>query len=1215
MRKKQQSIKNSKAGNRETMENDTVSKNMINREKPNIPRSAQEHEVLEFSDTSLELSLKQGETAEGSFTVYAPEGTLAEGWIASSQMQMECLAEEFIGTKEEIPYRVHAEEMEPGDVLEGAFYIITNYGEYELPYRVEIESDEIASSMGNIKNMFHFANLAKENWEEAVKIFYSSQFRKLFTEGLDRQYYSAYKGLSAVPGNEQNMEEFLLEINKKQRVEFLSEKTEILVEDTEGVQRHEIVITRNGWGYTYLELEADGDFLRTEKKKVSEYDFLGNTFRLVFYIDSGKLHAGRNFGGIHIFNSYTDITIPVTVVCNEGKKNSYGIRKEKKQLIVQLVDSYCSFRGKKISSRIWLGETEKLVDRLSELDSKDIQVGLFKAQLLITQERFGEAKWQMERVKAVIDKEECPPAVWCYYLYLTTLYMEEDSYVDEIAERVSQIYKANQGSWRIAWLMLHLSEEYNRSPARRWGFLEEQFKRGCTSPAFYIEAWRLLEINPTFLTKMGDFELQILNFAVKRGFLSKDIIVQIRYQVQKMKGFSKRALFILKECYSKFHDDETLQAICTLLIKGNQTGSACFPWYSLGVEQELRITKLYEYYMMSLPEDYEGEIPKMVLMYFAYQSELDYKKNAFLYAYIYKRRKEHPEYYIKFCGQIENFVLYQLKMGRINKELAYLYKNLLTGNLMNEERAKQLVTLLFTHMISTENRKIRQIVVSYALSSREYKFPVSEGSAAVPLYGEDYKVLLEDGEGNRYTVSVPFRMERMMNQKKMLQMAMPFVKEHQGLDIYMCECNRSFMEIRDENVLQFSRIAVSSDIEPERKNEVCLKLIHYYFENDCLKELEDYLKGLEPEGMSRKERSEVIRFMVARGLYDKAFEWVKRFGIAGMDVKTLMRMSSRLISRDGFMEDRHMTYVIYHAFRKGKYDGNLISYLVYFYKGMLWQLREIWKAASAFEVDTYEICERILVQMMFSGSFAGERAEIFKEYVSGGAKPEVETSFLAQCSYDYFVAEKAIDPFFFTDIVRVQERGEKLHRVCRLAFLKYYAENKKEITPKIRGIAKRFLSNLADAGIYFAFFKEYVRELPAMERFADKTVIEYRTKPGSRVVIHYLIERGEYTEAEYQQAEMKDMYGGVYAKAFILFFGETLQYYITEELEGEKQFTGSASVNKGDGVYEEGDSRFELINAIAAAGVLQDYDTLYRLLEDYYKKEYIASRTFRLITD
>ena len=96
---------------------------------------------------------------------------------------------------------------------------------------------------------------------------------------------------------------------------------------------------------------------------------------------------------------------------------------------------------------------------------------------------------------------------------------------------------------------------------------------------------------------------------------------------------------------------------------------------------------------------------------------------------------------------------------------------------------------------------------------------------------------------------------------------------------------------------------------------------------------------------------------------------------------------------------------------------------------------------------------------------------------------------------------------------------------------------------------------------------------------------------------------------------MRDMYGGIYVKAFILFFGEKLQYYITEEMDEEKQFTQSASVSRGEVLYGREENRFELINDIAAAGALHDYDTLDWLLESYYKKEYMVSKVFRLLKD
>ena len=992
---------------------------------------------------------------------------------------------------------------------------------------------------------------------------------------------------------------------------YIPEQTQIRLDEPIGVAEYELNVTKSGWGYTFFRTEAEGDFLSVEKERVSEHDFLGNSFRMVYYVDSEKLHAGRNFGSLRIYNAYMELVIPVMVSCSTRRQRTFGLGREKKRILLELMEHYCNYRGKKISTRIWMSETEKLVERLSAMDGKDIQTKLFQAQLYLTQERYKEAQNLLERIAEEVDLEQYKPEIGCYYLYLTTLLSDDEEYVDRVASRVARVYRANPGNWRIAWLMLYLSDEYVKSFSRRWLLLEEQFTRNCASPVLYVEAWHLLEMNPTLLMKLGAFEIQVLNFAAKRELLSQDIVVQIRYQIQKLKEYSEQAFYILKECYEKFPDNETLQAICTLLIKGNKTDSRYFEWYSMGVEQELRITKLYEYYMMALPEDYEGEIPKMVLMYFAYQSDLDYRKNAFLYEYVYRRREEQPEYYIKYCERIEQFALAQVQKGRINKELAYLYKHILKPGVLNEERAVALLPILFTYCIETENPSIRQVIVRYAVTRSEYSYPVSAGRAYVPIYGEDYKVLLEDADGCRYTVSVPYRMERLMESGELVKAVGAYVEKQEGLDIYLCESNRTHLEISGENVHSLRHIEASEQMEVAQRNEICLKLIHYYYEQDDMQALDEYLEQISPEDKKVQERKEILRFLVLRGMYDKALAWIKRYGALGSETKTLVRLCSRLIARDGNIEEEELTKLVYYVFENGKYDGNLLSYLVCFYRGTMRRLRDIWKAAQDFEVDTYVMCERMLIQMLCTGTFIDERMSIFREYIAGGAKMEVELAFLSKCSYDYFMKDKVADAFVFTDMLRVYERGEPLKKICRLAFLKYYAKHKDAITPKVRIAVQSLLDELLKADMCFAFYKEYVKEIPQMARYADKTIVEYRTRNTGRVVIHYMIEKGAYTQREYQQEEMREMYKGVYAKPFVLFFGENLKYYITEETDRKEQVTESTSVSRGEVVHGE-ESRFALINEILEGQALQNYDTVDRLLENYYKKEHMISRIFRL---
>ena len=81
-------------------------------------------------------------------------------------------------------------------------------------------------------------------------------------------------------------------------------------------------------------------------------------------------------------------------------------------------------------------------------------------------------------------------------------------------------------------------------------------------------------------------------------------------------------------------------------------------------------------------------------------------------------------------------------------------------------------------------------------------------------------------------------------------------------------------------------------------------------------------------------------------------------------------------------------------------------------------------------------------------------------------------------------------------------------------------------------------------------------------------------------------------------------------KRFILFFGESLQYYITEERSSGPQLTESGTVGKNDvTAHSEGD-RYSMVNDIAIADTLKDYDTTLRLLEEYKYKEYLVNSIF-----
>ena len=112
---------------------------------------------LDFSTARVELTMGPGEIIEGSFTIFGPENAATYGTVSSNEIRMEVLTPSFSGSPYEVSYRFNAKGLSKGDVLKGEFRIVSNQGEHVLPFVVSIRVDHIASSLGDIKNLFHFA--------------------------------------------------------------------------------------------------------------------------------------------------------------------------------------------------------------------------------------------------------------------------------------------------------------------------------------------------------------------------------------------------------------------------------------------------------------------------------------------------------------------------------------------------------------------------------------------------------------------------------------------------------------------------------------------------------------------------------------------------------------------------------------------------------------------------------------------------------------------------------------------------------------------------------------------------------------------------------------------------------------------------------------------------------------------------------------------------
>ena len=255
-----------------------------------------EYELPEvmLSTSRVECSMYQGENFKGSFEINGTKEIL--GYITVSSPRMRCFRNSFKGTKNVIEFEFDSRGMQEGEVVKGKFDIISNGGEYSLPFVANIEKCHIESSMGSIKNLFHFANLAQNSWNEALKIFENPDFSKIFVNH-DRQYLPLYEGLLENADKNYAMEEFLIAIRKKSPV-FIhidEKKQEVYLEVDENT-RESIPLTKKNWGFFEILVESDCDFLVPYKTYLHEDDFVGSLCPFQYYVKRERMHWGKNIG-------------------------------------------------------------------------------------------------------------------------------------------------------------------------------------------------------------------------------------------------------------------------------------------------------------------------------------------------------------------------------------------------------------------------------------------------------------------------------------------------------------------------------------------------------------------------------------------------------------------------------------------------------------------------------------------------------------------------------------------------------------------------------------------------------------------------------------------------------------------------------------------------------------------------------------------------------
>ncbi len=1159
--------------------------------------------VIEFHSEKLDLVAYENEIFESYIEMKSLNDVRLRGMVYSSNPYVIIENPEFDDFSVKIRFKTVHTGFRTGDELKGEFHIIANQYTHTLPFSISFHQKYPEIRDRKISNLKDFCGLAKENYSEALQLFSSDKMDMILkNEPLENQLL--YRGFKSAPISPSHLEEFLVGVNQKDRCFIEVDEKRLEFYNVKENLKESIHITKNTWGYVEFVAGCDADFITIEKGRLNSDFFLGNNLELNFYIHKERLHAGKNEAKITIEG--TDIKKEVLVVCSTGEKNSEinsSVLAEKRDLFT-LSSLYVDYRLKKMTTGDWANQSIEILDRMIELYPGRYMYSLQKAQALIVNKQRQDALWLISDLKR--DIEDKKSTEWAYLLYLCTLIEQENNYVNKLTEEIENIFRLHPDDVRIFWFLSFLREEYLKDSRRKLSAIKQWVDAGCHSPYLYIEAYQIYMQDPFLLTSLNDFSLKILNWAAKRGQISVNLTVQFEKLLPEETAFDRRVFLLAQRIYKRYPEKDLLFSIVSYLLKNQMLGKEYFEWYSLAVEKDLKLTGLFEAYMISLPISHGEELPSIVSMFFRFENHLPMEKKAYIYANVIQYKNNNFHLYEQYLPQIQRFALEQMHFGHMNDDLAICYQDMIDSGLLDEEIAKDLSKLVFMKRFVCLRNDIRRIVVFEEMFAKPRIVPVLNNIAYFSAITDNFVVLLETLDGKYILDKQGYYLDNLLN----VDYSLGKLNYLSGFAMYYFLHEFDGYENADDipqqklgKIKDFLYDDEISLVYKRKKLPLISSILKEHGKEDLLvKYLVDYK---EYRNLDSNTAAEIIDLLIVADDYMTAYEMMGIYNGLLVPGKSLLRLCNHMVDEIGEQAEDYLISLLAYLMRQYLFSDETIEYLCNYYVGPIKDMVGLWKLSDARGLSTRGLEERILTLMLYSEDFSVSSEEIFDSYLRKKVSPMIVEAYLTYFSRRFLLDNENVPDTIFKRILYMYDGSRPLNESMRYALLKYLCQ-KNMLDDREYASLDVLLRECISKNIYFAFFRRMNESLLIKYHIYDKSFIEFHGPKKANLTITYRINDGEE-----QSERLIEMYEGIYVKQFVFFFGDAVSYvisdYETDEILKEDTLSYQELVER------EKQSRYGMLNRLKSDFIYNNQQELIKDLKYYQGMDVTTKHLFHII--
>lgn len=1172
-------------------------------------------ESITFSVDRLIINAEEGSVYTGSFSFKTSVEGNIEVSLCCDDFLMKLNNAHYSKGEGDVDFSYDATYLSLGTKRTAVIHFISNVGEFDIYADITVVKSSFTTSLGKISDLFQFAGLARTSTQEALKVFLDERFKDVFIKD-NKEERLVYESLIKSASGEHAMEEFLLYVKKKMPVKFTCEKQGLEYHLARRAVKDHLIIRRSSWGCVDAKVSVDGSFVTLEKDIISESDFVGGSYELPILIDPGKMREGRNACKLRVTCGIEELCIDITAFQSDKKPVKASLNYKRKAYAIKLIKNYMQYRMGKMNDSQYVSSNRAVIYGLQVIDDS-LLLELASIHLNMVAGKDKESVAAMTRLdKAIAGGSELEKTLADYLRH--RLAPEDERLKEKCIDRLTRMMASHPKDWWYMTMFLSASSPKIKLPIDRLRFLKDMFDSGMRSGALYIEAWDLFKEDPTLFTRLTAFEVQVFNWSRKNDLFDSKLTSRFIYHAENLKIYDPIIYEYLKESYIRMPSDAGIASICSQALCKGSLKAEDFEWFRLGVEHGLKLEGLYEGYMETACLSDCEKLESQIYTYFCYDNELQDRIKAYLFSRVISIRRERAQVFQSYLPQIVDFATQMMKQGKIDKNLAVIYEELLKDDNYCEKVVALLPGIIFKREIKCEYNNISAVCVRSHEITGEQTEKFANGLAYIDSIDDSAMYFLVDTDGNRYVVSVDYEVRKLLNRSRLADSAY-----RGGCTDGRLLLNRALMVSRyhkhEEDISQlYEKIAEIDNLSPYYRAEVYFNLIIYYYDHFEGNLLEEYLCRVDMDFLPHDERMQVMELLMMRDLHDEAIASIKKYGYYGISIKYLLRLAQRLVADDDEKEREFVLNLSWYVFDQGKADETIVSYLEKYFNGGTAQNIAIWQTMREMGINGSTLPARTLEQMLLSENIPPGSAVLFKEYYNRCVTERNVTgrklirAFLAYEAYRYLVSDDALDDMLFTDMR--EEIFYDGNDICKMAALKYYSR-KRNITEEEMAFAKTYMGNAAKKGNVLPFFNNFAGkcEVPAEAR--NRSFVVYVAEPSDVIYIHYRVLTDD-EDRDWTTERMEYNYHGIFIKDFVLFYGETVQYYISMVRDDEAGITESQVLTiteseEGTEFNSNEDEPYQLINLLLMAKEIGDDVTVHDLARQIIGRDRATNKLFR----